>query len=168
MCYNKNTKVKESQSQNRGDIMGMSDRIESFILELLKDDDDWLEIGRNELASVFNCVPSQINYVISTRFNPDRGYIVESKRGGGGYLRIKKLNYSDDDLIFNTLSKIGNSIDFATTRSLLLYLLSSGVIDEKTNSLILSATSEKSIPPSLLQKDIIRANILKNMLITLI
>ena len=69
--------------------MGMSDRIEAFILELLKEDDEWLEIGRNELASVFNCVPSQINYVISTRFGPDRGYIVESRRGGGGYLRIK-------------------------------------------------------------------------------
>ena len=68
------------------DKMGISDKIESFILELLKEDDDWLEIGRNELASVFNCVPSQINYVISTRFNQDRGYIVESRRGGGGYL----------------------------------------------------------------------------------
>ena len=148
--------------------MGMSDRIESFILELLKEDDEWLELGRNELASVFNCVPSQINYVISTRFNADRGYLVESKRGGGGYLRIKKLNYSGDDLIFNTLSKIGNSIDFPTTKSQLLYLMSAGVIDEKTNSLILSATCEKSIPSTLLQKDIIRANILKNMLITLL
>ena len=69
--------------------MGVSDRIEAFILELLKDDEDFIEIGRNELASVFNCVPSQINYVISTRFTSDKGYLVESKRGGGGCLKIK-------------------------------------------------------------------------------
>ncbi|MBR0088696.1 MAG: CtsR family transcriptional regulator, partial [Clostridia bacterium] len=59
--------------------MGMSDRIEAFITELLKDDtDEWLEIKRNELASVFGCVPSQINYVIQTRFSPEQGYMVES------------------------------------------------------------------------------------------
>ena len=61
--------------------MGLSDRIEAFITELLKDEDDWLNLKRNELAEVFNCVPSQINYVISTRFNRDRGYVVESRRG---------------------------------------------------------------------------------------
>ena len=83
--------------------MGMSDRIESFILELLKDSDDWLEIGRNELASVFNCVPSQINYVISTRFNSDKGYIVESRRGGGGYLKIKRIVPNEEDLIFEVV-----------------------------------------------------------------
>ena len=65
--------------------MALSDKIESFIIELLKDEDaNWLEIGRNELAGIFNCVPSQINYVISTRFSPEKGYYVESRRGGGG------------------------------------------------------------------------------------
>ena len=65
--------------------MAMSDRIEAFITELLKEEmSDGIELGRNELASIFNCVPSQINYVISTRFNPEKGYIVESRRGGGG------------------------------------------------------------------------------------
>ena len=71
--------------------MGMSDRIEAFILELMRQEQqDWIKIQRNELAELFGCVPSQINYVISTRFSPDKGYIVESRRGGGGCVRIKK------------------------------------------------------------------------------
>ncbi len=64
--------------------MRMSDVIEEFIKELLKDEDDYIEIQRNELAEQFNCVPSQINYVIQTRFKPSLGYYVESKRGGRG------------------------------------------------------------------------------------
>lgn len=169
MCYNK-IKVKESQSQKiRKEMikMGMSDRIESFILELLKDSDDWLEIGRNELASVFNCVPSQINYVISTRFNSDKGYIVESRRGGGGYLKIKRIVPNEEDLIFEVVSKIGKRIDYQNASSILSYLRSVGSIDEISKNLILSAISQRSIPNSLEQRDEIRANIIKNMLITL-
>ena len=65
--------------------MGMSDRIEAFIVELLKTEEpnEWLNLKRNELAEIFKCAPSQINYVMSTRFNRERGYIVESRRGGG-------------------------------------------------------------------------------------
>lgn len=147
--------------------MGTSDKIESFILELLKNDDnDWIEFGRNELASVFNCVPSQINYVISTRFNADKGYIVESRRGGGGYLRIKKIKYDESDLLFKAIEKIGDSIDSATAKSIAGYLASTGTIDENAANLILAAISEKSIPQNVEQKDAIRANILKNMLLT--
>ena len=77
--------------------MGMSDKIEAFINELLKDDtDEWLELKRNELASIFGCVPSQINYVISTRFNPDHGYIVESRRGGGRCREWGSVLYCDE------------------------------------------------------------------------
>ncbi len=148
--------------------MGTSDRIESFILELLKNDDGWLEIGRNELASVFNCVPSQINYVISTRFNPDRGYIVESRRGGGGCLRIKRIKHDGNELICKAIEKIGTSIDNTTANSIVVYLTSSGTIDEKTSNLILAAISDKSIPRNEKTSDNIRANVLKNMLLTLV
>lgn len=73
--------------------MGMSDRIEAFIIELMRQEqEDWLRIQRNELAQLFGCVPSQINYVISTRFSPDKGYIVESRRGGGGCVMIKRAD----------------------------------------------------------------------------
>ena len=76
--------------------MGMSDRIEAFIIELMRQEqEDWLRIQRNELAQLFGCVPSQINYVISTRFGPDKGYIVESRRGGGGCVMIKRADPTD-------------------------------------------------------------------------
>lgn len=146
--------------------MGISDKIESFILELLKEDDDWLEIGRNELASVFNCVPSQINYVISTRFSPERGYMVESRRGGGGYLRIKRVIAADDNILYDTVMRIGNRIDFPTAKSIVAYLTTAGAIDEQNAKLMLGAMCEKSLPVA--QNEIIRANIFKNMLMTLI
>lgn len=77
--------------------MGMSDRIEAFILELIKqEDDEWLKLQRNELAQLFGCVPSQINYVISTRFTPERGYSVRSRRGGGGWVQIRRIQYGSE------------------------------------------------------------------------
>ncbi len=148
--------------------MAMSDKIEAFILELLKEDDDWLEIGRNELASVFNCVPSQINYVISTRFCPERGYAVESKRGGGGCLRIRRLDSPDDSLLTETVGQIGSVIDYKTAESLIRRLVSQNEIDSKSAALITAAINDKSLPQSLGSKrDEIRANITKNMLTAL-
>ena len=148
--------------------MAMSDRIEAFILELLKEDDDWLEIGRNELASVFNCVPSQINYVIATRFGPERGYMVESRRGGGGYLRIRRLSNSGESLLQDAVARIGDAVDFKSAVSLVNYLAAEGEIDEKSKGLILAAVSEKSIPQSVgAKRDSLRAGILKNMLAAL-
>ncbi len=77
--------------------MRMSDLIEEFIKELFDEDNQLVEIQRNELAEQFNCVPSQINYVISTRFKPSQGYYVESRRGGGGHITIKKVNNTKSD-----------------------------------------------------------------------
>ena len=144
--------------------MGMSDRIEAFINELLKDDtDEWLELKRNELAAVFGCVPSQINYVISTRFNPEHGYIVESKRGGGGYLRIKQLKH-EDGLIMQTIKLTGGSIDEKTAKAYLANLVRQRAIDEKTASLIFSGISDASLNIQHPERDNIRANIFKSML----
>ena len=144
--------------------MGMSDKIEAFINELLKDDtDEWLELKRNELAAVFGCVPSQINYVISTRFNPEHGYIVESKRGGGGYLRIKQLKH-EDGLIMQTIKLTGDSIDERTAKAYLANLVRQGALDKKTASLIFSGISDASLNIQYPERDNIRANIFKSML----
>ena len=144
--------------------MGMSDKIEAFINELLKDDtNEWLELKRNELAAVFGCVPSQINYVISTRFNPEHGYIVESKRGGGGYLRIKQLKH-EDGLIMQTIKLTGDSIDERTAKAYLANLVRQGALDEKTASLIFSGISDASLNIQQPERDNIRANIFKSML----
>lgn len=149
--------------------MGISDRIEAFITELLKEDEnDWIELRRNELAAIFNCVPSQINYVISTRFNANHGYVVESRRGGGGYLKIRKLDTGDDNPIFSVLKSIPLSLDYPSAKKHIIYLSNQNAIDTKTANVILSTVSDTSLTISQPQKDILRANILKNALSTLI
>ena len=80
--------------------MRISDVIEEFIKEMFSEDDS-IEIQRNDLAEYFNCVPSQINYVIATRFKPSQGYYVESKRGGGGHIKITKVNITKSNYFFN-------------------------------------------------------------------
>lgn len=144
--------------------MGLSDRIEAFITELLKDDtDEWLELGRNELASVFGCVPSQINYVIATRFSPEHGYIVESRRGGGGYIRIKQLLSSDT--VTDTIKLIGSSVDEKTARAYLSSLVRQGAITTETAQLILCGISDSVLTLDEPLRSEIRANILKSMLL---
>ena len=89
----------------------LSDTIENFIKSLIIEGSREIELQRNELAQHFSCAPSQINYVIATRFTLDRGYAVTSKRGGGGYIRIIQLESGGDDLIQSlVMSRIGNSI----------------------------------------------------------
>lgn len=149
--------------------MGISDKIEAFITELLKEeaDDEWLELKRNELAAVFGCVPSQINYVISTRFNTERGYIVESRRGGGGYLRIKRV-CSDEEPVLQTIKSIGQSLDFPTAKSYVDKLALERLLSDDSAKLILAAISDNSLTTGQPEKDKIRANILKNMLAAII
>lgn len=143
--------------------MGMSDKIEAFITELLKDEDDWLELKRNELASVFGCVPSQINYVISTRFNPEHGYAVESRRGGGGYLRIRRIENGENP-IGKVIKEIGESLDYPTAKAYVSYLVASGAADEKSARLALTAVSDNSLTIAQPEKDRLRAKIIKNIL----
>lgn len=100
--------------------MGKSDKIEAFILELLKrEEDEWTKIQRNELAQIFECVPSQINYVIQTRFSPDRGYSVETRRGGGGYVLIRRHNRADHIGDRLTQEECVDLIDGLCTRGLI-------------------------------------------------
>ena len=147
--------------------MGISDRIESFIIELLKDEDenDWLELRRNELASFFNCVPSQINYVISTRFNPEHGFIVESRRGGGGYLRIRRIENGAENPITKAVASIGGSLTFPDAKAYLSYLVQTGALKNSEASIMLSGISDNSLTVPQPDKDRLRAGILKNMLL---
>ena len=141
--------------------MAMSDRIEAFIIELLKGAEiDGLEIGRNELAGVFNCVPSQINYVIKTRFNPERGYIIESRRGGGGYIKIKRKiseDYGDIEGIFNNI-KNGASEEKAA--AIIDYLYNTGRLDKIRKDIISRAVLDGVLG----DEDEIRGRILTNIL----
>lgn len=140
--------------------MGISDKIEAFICELFKNEQkDYLELGRNELAEIFDCVPSQINYVLNTRFNSDHGYIVESRRGGGGYLRIYKISATDRMEEIHEL--LNSPLTFKQCNIIIKNLYDYSVISENTAKIMLAAVSDKSIPP---EKDLIRTKVLKNMI----
>lgn len=141
--------------------MGISDRIEAFIIELMKDEEDFAEFGRNELADIFGCVPSQINYVISTRFSPEKGYTVESRRGGGGYIKIQRVNYSD---VNDAVARIGKACDFDSAKALINYLYNQNKLSEQSARMLLGAVSDNAITVANPNRDILRANILKNAL----
>ena len=147
--------------------MRMSDIIEEFIKELFDDESQQIEIQRNELAEHFNCVPSQINYVISTRFKPSQGYYVESKRGGGGHITIKKVNNTKEDYIMHIINNIGDEITAGEVDILISDFLTYNIIEEKEAKLIKVATSDNVLAPAKNTKDHLRARILKNMLINL-
>ena len=148
---------------------GISDLIAGFINEMLKQEDGTAELQRSELASRFNCVPSQINYVISTRFSPERGYIVESRRGGGGYIRITRVRVDPQRLVMHTVNSVGEAIDPATCAALTKNLLDRGTIDPRSARLILAATGNNALRPVAQQyRDVVRASIFKQMLLSAI
>ena len=147
--------------------MRISDIIEDFIKEMF-DDTDFIEIQRNDLAEHFNCVPSQINYVIATRFKPSQGYYVESRRGGGGHISIKKINVTKSNAIMHIISSIGNKITAQEVDIFIKNLLSNDFITLKEAKLLKAATNEKVLMISKNNIDELRANIFKNMLINLV
>ncbi len=146
--------------------MRMSDIIEEFIKELF-DEEDSIEIQRNELAEQFNCVPSQINYVIATRFKPSQGYYVESRRGGGGHITIKKVNNTKSDYIMHIINNIGSEITSNEVDILISDFLTYDVIEQKEAKLLKVATSDNVLQLGKSEKDKVRARILKNMLLNL-
>ncbi|MBQ9757248.1 MAG: CtsR family transcriptional regulator [Clostridia bacterium] len=147
--------------------MKLSNIIEEFIKEMLSGNRE-IELQRNELANRFNCVPSQINYVISTRFSPERGYSVESRRGGGGYIKITRTAPENESYILHAVKSIGDSISAASSTAVLGDLYSLGLITHKEAKLIMAALSDNSIILPRPERDIVRAKIFKNILINLI
>ena len=138
--------------------MGISDRIEAFILELMKQEQaEQLRIQRNELAQLFGCVPSQINYVISTRFSPERGYAVESRRGGGGYVTIRRLPQERVRVYTSDIATAEQA------EQLISQLSDMRVIDKKAAD-IMRAAAMADIFKDVQGADKIRAGILKSIL----
>ena len=152
----------------RGDRkMRMSDMIEEFIKDLF-DEEDEIEIQRNDLAEHFNCVPSQINYVIATRFKPSQGYYVESKRGGGGHISIKKVNVTKSNYFMHIINSIGNTITAQEVDIFISNFLSYKMINETEAKLLKVATSDNVLKLPKETKDEVRARIFKNMLVNLV
>ncbi len=147
--------------------MGISDLIAGFLQDCLDETGDGvLEVQRGELAQKFNCVPSQINYVMSTRFSPERGYIVESRRGGNGYIRITRVQVDRETLLMHVINSLGDQVDLPSARAILGNLAEAGALTEDLARTLLAAVGDKAlgaVPRDL--RDQVRADILKNVLI---
>ena len=143
----------------------LSDSIEQFIKELMCEDTH-IELRRNELAQHFGCAPSQINYVLATRFSVDHGYIIESRRGGGGYVRIVRMQAQEDgNLLEELLNRVGNSVDEDTANAIITHLSDLKLITLNEAALMRAAVSRSALALPVSAKDVLRAAVLKNMLI---
>lgn len=149
--------------------MKITEVVAEYILELLKEQDGYAEIQRNELASVIGCVPSQINYVITSRFTPEHGFIVESRRGSGGYIRIYKVEAEKEDAIMHLINSIGATLDKASGDIIIENMEEESIINKKTANILRAVNSERSyINVQQDYKDLLRADMFKNILLTLV
>lgn len=150
--------------------MLMTDMIQQMIEELLKQaGSEPLDLQRNELANRLGCVPSQINYVISSRFTKERGYIIESKRGGGGYVRIRRIQVDPRDALHAAFEAIPNAIDLRSASALVVNLSVANCITKREATLMHTAISDRTLQKiDSRYRDYVRADILKSMLLSMI
>ena len=145
----------------------MSDIIEAYIKQILNTEEQ-VEIRRNEMATHFNCVPSQINYVINTRFTEQHGYLVESKRGGGGYIRIMKVKFLEEvDLLNEMIRIVGNSISERDAYAVVQNLYNQKIISKREGNLILAVMDKAFLQAMQENEDAVRAGLLKKLLTSL-
>ncbi|MBQ2952931.1 MAG: CtsR family transcriptional regulator [Clostridia bacterium] len=150
--------------------MKLSDSIENFIKTLLAEDSPEVELKRSELAEYFGCAPSQINYVLATRFSPDQGYITESRRGGGGYIRIVRVVQTGSQrLMYLINERIGESISEMESARLIQQLMEQQVVTVREAELMRAAISAQamSVPVPDAIKNAFRARMMKTMLLTI-
>ncbi len=148
--------------------MNITDIIAEAIQEMLDEHDGTARINRNEFAGKIGCVPSQINYVITSRFTPEQGYIVQSRRGGGGFIQIIRTQHDDKQVIMHLINSIGTTIDEHSVRIILQNLCSDNIITEKEAKMILSTLTDhvlNDLPPQFRGR--VRARIFKSVLLNL-
>ncbi|XKK13656.1 transcriptional regulator CtsR [Bacillus sp. AC79A.1] len=150
-------------------MRNISDIIEQYLKQVIDlSNNNVIEIKRNEIADRFECVPSQINYVINTRFTLERGFVVESKRGGGGYIRIIKVKLHDNiDIIDQMLHMIDHSVAQGNAESMIIRLIEEGIITNREAKLMLSVIDRSVLSMDVPSRDELRARILCAMLRTL-
>ena len=149
--------------------MGISDLIADFIQQELEEANGVLELQRSNLAERFGCVPSQINYVMSTRFSPEHGYIVESRRGEGGYIRISRVRVDRQTLLMHVINTLGDTLDLPSARAITQNLVDSDAISLEAGNLLLSAIGDRAlqrVAPS--YRNALRCDIFKEILIHLV
>lgn len=148
----------------------ISDKIEEFIKALMEDaTENSLEIQRNELAYNFKCAPSQINYVLTTRFTVDRGYYIESRRGGGGCIKITWVNIDKNEYIKSAIwDNIGNELSYMEGEGYITLFQERGFITEREAKLMRAVINDKTLVVDEAYKNSFRAQLLKTMLITML
>lgn len=151
-------------------MRNISDIIEFHLKQILeKSKKGYIEIQRGELADQFQCVPSQINYVINTRFTIEKGYVVESKRGGGGFIRIRKVQFiNNQDLLQSIMEAIEEHISQATAEDVIDRLLEAGIITERENRLMKSVVHRNVLSFQVQVRDQLRSKMMKAMIISLL
>jgi transcriptional regulator CtsR len=152
-------------------LSNLSNIIEQYLNKLIElNGGQLVEIQRNELAEKFNCAPSQINYVLATRFTIERGFMVESQRGGGGYVRIVKVPLSDNefDLVNEVISMVGDRISERSAMAILARLMEEEIVTRREAAIIKAALSRNVLRIGLPARDQLRANILRSILITIL
>lgn len=142
----------------------ISDIIEEFIMSSL-DDDEFIELSRNDLARFFSCVPSQINYVLNTRFTLNRGFVVESQRGGGGYIKVLRVQNSNNKLAESALKLCEQPLTFIEGCQILEHMLSKDLITEREMRFLRGVISDKSLNNPININNKIRANIMQQVII---
>ncbi len=150
--------------------MRLSDTIENFIKDMLAQEQEEIELKRNELADYFHCAPSQINYVLATRFTPDHGFVTSSQRGGGGYIRIVRIRRSGSEhLAYLLHQRIGDTLDEAGAMLLCRQLAEKEIVSPREASTMAAALSSRalSVPLTEALKDVLRAKIMKSMLLSI-
>ena len=146
----------------------LTDEIARMIEEMLDERGGALELQRNELAQSLGCVPSQISYVITSRFTPERGYLIESRRGGGGHIRIVRKKMHRDEYLMHFFYAIGKTLEEREARAYLLNLLDNGVVTEREALIVTNAVSEAALAHITAEgRAVVRADIFKRILLSL-
>ena len=138
-----------------------SDHIEAYIKAILEQS-GMVELQRSQLADTFQVVPSQINYVIKTRFTESRGYLVESKRGGGGYIRIGRIEFSNHhEMLRDLLYSVGEEVSLAIFEDVLRLLFEQDLVTRQEMNLLLAMATDRVLGDD---ANLIRANMLRQLL----
>lgn len=142
----------------------ISDVIEEFIMSSL-DDDDFIELSRNDLAKFFSCVPSQINYVLNTRFTLNRGFVVESQRGGGGYIKLTRVQDNNDNFLKNALDVCKEPLSVVEAGQIISQMQEKNMLSNREASLLKSTISAKALNNPINMDNRLRSNVLAQVII---
>lgn len=150
-------------------MSSLADEIERYIKQLIEQSTQrTIRLSRSQLAEMFDCVPSQINYVLSTRFNTEKGYLVESRRGGGGYVRIIRLSISDFQDMMDLINSTPDRASQRVGEDLIQRLYEEDILTKREAMLMNAVIQEETLNVSSQDPDKIRGNIIKGMLATIL